>query len=36
MPVGTVVDIEPNAAVRVRSVLEIVDDQSWLRSIADK
>ena len=36
MPVGTVVYIEPNAAVRVRSVLEIVDDQSWLLSIADK
>jgi hypothetical protein len=26
MPVGTVVDIEPDAAVRVRSSLEIVDD----------
>ncbi len=36
MPVSAVVDIEPNAAARVRSVLQIVDDQSWLQSIADK
>ena len=36
MPVGTIVDVEPNTAMRVGPALEIIDDENWLRSGTDK